>query len=99
MNKPTVDEILAGLSRRREAGHEEPNRYTAVMVTAKRARQINSYYHSLGEGGALDGFAPPLVADVIRELPEHRHGRGGQGRDRVPLRCALAHAAAGVGSA
>jgi DNA-directed RNA polymerase subunit omega len=62
MNKPTVDEILAGLSMTRDEETEEPNRYTAVMVTAKRARQINSYYHSLGEGGALDSFAPPLVA-------------------------------------
>ncbi len=62
MNKPTVDEVLAGLSGTCEAGQEEPNRYMAVMVTAKRARQINSYYHSLGEGGALDGFTPPPVA-------------------------------------
>jgi DNA-directed RNA polymerase subunit omega len=62
MNKPTVDEILAGLNDMRDEETEEPNRYTSVMVTAKRARQINSYYHSLGEGGALDSFAPPLVA-------------------------------------
>ncbi len=62
MNKPTVDEILGGLSSARDAETEEPNRYTAVMVTAKRARQINSYYHSLGDGGCLDSFAPPLVA-------------------------------------
>ena len=62
MNKPTVDEILAGLSSTCEEGAEEPNRYTAVMATAKRARQINSYYHSLGEGSALDGFTPPPVA-------------------------------------
>jgi DNA-directed RNA polymerase subunit omega len=62
MNKPTIDEILAGLSQTCETGGEEPNRYTAVMVTAKRARQINSYYHSLGEGGGLDSFAPPPVA-------------------------------------
>ena len=66
MNKPTVDEILAGLSRTREPETEEPNRYTAVMVTAKRARQINSYYHSLGEGGPLDAFAPPLTANISR---------------------------------
>ncbi|NLV71229.1 MAG: DNA-directed RNA polymerase subunit omega [Actinobacteria bacterium] len=45
---------------------EEPNRYTAVMVTAKRARQINSYYHSLGEGGGLDGFIPPPVSTLAR---------------------------------
>ncbi|OFW60518.1 MAG: hypothetical protein A2133_11600 [Actinobacteria bacterium RBG_16_64_13] len=61
MNKPTVDEILAGLSSTCDPNLEEPNRYTAVMVTAKRARQINTYYHSLGEGGALD-LAPPPVA-------------------------------------
>ena len=62
MNKPTVDEVLAGLAVTADESQEEPNRYTAVMVTAKRARQINSYYHSLGEGGALDSFAPPPVA-------------------------------------
>jgi len=61
MNKPTVDEILAGLRTARDADTDEPNRYTAVMVTAKRARQINTYYHSLGEGGALDSFTPALV--------------------------------------
>lgn len=62
MNKPTVDEVLAGLSSAREEEAEEPNRYTAVMVTAKRARQINSYYHSLGEGPGLDAFSPPVMA-------------------------------------
>jgi DNA-directed RNA polymerase subunit omega len=62
MNKPTIDEILDGLKRTCETGGEEPNRYTAVMVTAKRARQINSYYHNLGEGGGLDSFTPPPVA-------------------------------------
>lgn len=66
MNKPTVDEILLGLTKSRDAETEEPNRYTAVMVTAKRARQINTYYHSLGEGGVLDAFAPPLVANISR---------------------------------
>jgi len=62
MNKPTIDEILQGLSSSCDLESEEPNRYTAVMVTAKRARQINSYYHSLGEGGALDSFTPPPVS-------------------------------------
>jgi DNA-directed RNA polymerase subunit omega len=66
MNKPTIDEILAGLSSTRDADTEEPNRYTAVMVTAKRARQINTYYHNLGEGGGLDSFAPPPVATFSR---------------------------------
>ena len=62
MNKPTIDEILEGLDATRDPETEEPNRYTAVMVTAKRARQINSYYHSLGDGGVLDSFSPPLAA-------------------------------------
>ncbi len=66
MDKPTVDEVLEGLASAREGDIEEPNRYTAVMVTAKRARQINSYYHSLGEGGGLDAFAPPPVANFTK---------------------------------
>jgi DNA-directed RNA polymerase subunit omega len=66
MNKPTVDEVLAGLSVARDEEAEEPNRYTAVMVTAKRARQINSYYHSLGEGPGLDAFTPPAMAGFSR---------------------------------
>ena len=62
MNKPTVDEILAGLSSTCEEGAEEPNRYTAVMATAKRARQINSYYHSLGENTmGIEELTPPLI--------------------------------------
>ena len=66
MDKPTVDEVLEGLASAREGDVEEPNRYTAVMVTSKRARQINSYYHSLGEGGGLDAFAPPPVANYSK---------------------------------
>lgn len=66
MDKPTVDEVLTGLSSAKDSDIEEPNRYTAVMVTAKRARQINSYYHSLGEGGGLDSFAPPPVANFSK---------------------------------
>jgi len=34
--------------------------YAAVLVAAKRARQINSYYHNLGEG-TFDEFPPPMV--------------------------------------
>lgn len=34
------------------------------MIAAKRARQINSYYHSLGEGIMSEGetLTPPLVS-------------------------------------
>ena len=35
-------------------------RYALVIVAAKRARQINSYHHQLGEG-TFDDFPPPLV--------------------------------------
>jgi DNA-directed RNA polymerase subunit omega len=63
MNKPTVDEMLTGLMSTLPEGEEKPNRYTIVMVAAKRARQINNYYRSLGDGGALDDYsAPPLMA-------------------------------------
>lgn len=66
MNKPTVDEIILGLEESRDEQMDHPNRYTAVMVTAKRARQINSYYRSLGEGGAFEDVAPPLITTASR---------------------------------
>jgi len=66
MNRPTIDEILAGLAAACDDDAEEPNRYMAVMLCAKRARQINSYYHSLGEGSPLDGFAPPPISGFSR---------------------------------
>ena len=34
--------------------------YAVVLVAAKRARQINSYYHNLGEG-PFDEYTPPMV--------------------------------------
>lgn len=34
--------------------------YASVIVAAKRARQINNYYHHLGEG-SFDVFTPPMV--------------------------------------
>jgi DNA-directed RNA polymerase subunit omega len=34
--------------------------YACVIVAAKRARQINSYYHNLGEG-TFDEYPPPMV--------------------------------------
>ncbi len=50
MISPRVDKLLL---------HADSN-YASVIVAAKRARQINAYYHSLGEG-AFDEFAPPMV--------------------------------------
>lgn len=37
------------------------SKYALVQVAAKRARQINDYYHHLGEGMSYDEFPPPLI--------------------------------------
>jgi DNA-directed RNA polymerase subunit omega len=36
------------------------SKYALVIVAARRARQINSYHHQLGEG-TFEHFAPPMV--------------------------------------
>lgn len=66
MNKPTIDEVNAGLADHMDENDEALTRYTAVMVAAKRARQINSYYRSLGEGVGFEDLAPPLVPTTSR---------------------------------
>lgn len=43
------------------------SKYTLVHLAARRAREINSYYHSLGEG--LGQFTPPLVDQVASNKP------------------------------
>jgi DNA-directed RNA polymerase subunit omega len=48
--KPRVDKLLA-----RSDSH-----YGAVLVAAKRARQLNSYYRALGEG-SYEEYTPPMV--------------------------------------
>ena len=50
MIKPRVDKLL---------DHSDSH-YAAVVVAAKRARQINSYFHNLGEGG-FGEYPPPMV--------------------------------------
>src|SRR3954467_8030801 len=50
MIKPRVDKLL---------DHADSH-YAAVVVSAKRARQINSYFHNLGEGG-FGEYPPPIV--------------------------------------
>lgn len=53
MDKPRIDELLP---------HAGGSRYALVMIAAKRARQINSYYHNLGESlMGLDELTPPLI--------------------------------------
>ena len=50
MIKPRLDMLLDKVD----------SHYACVLVAAKRARQINSYYHNLGEG-TFDEFPPPMV--------------------------------------
>jgi len=50
MIKPRVDHLLKNTD----------SHYAAVVVAARRARQINSYYQSLNEGGYGD-YPPPMV--------------------------------------
>jgi len=47
---PRIDKLLENVD----------SNYASVIVAAKRARQINSYYHNLGEG-TFDEFPPPMV--------------------------------------
>jgi len=47
---PRIDELIDRVD----------SNYASVIVAAKRARQINSYYHNLGEG-TFDEFPPPMV--------------------------------------
>ena len=48
--KPRLDKLL----------EQVDSHYAVVLVAAKRARQINSYYHNLGEG-TFDEYPPPMV--------------------------------------
>jgi DNA-directed RNA polymerase subunit omega len=47
---PRIDRLLDNVD----------SNYASVVVSAKRARQINSYYHNLGEG-AFEEFPPPMI--------------------------------------
>ena len=49
MIHPKIDQLLDHVD----------SRYALVIVAAKRARQINNYYHQLGEG--TFEVPPPLV--------------------------------------
>lgn len=41
------------------------NRFATVVVAARRARQINSYFHQLG--GGYGEFVPPQVHSLSRK--------------------------------
>ena len=48
--EPRVDKMLETVD----------SHYASVIVAAKRARQISSYYHGLGEG-SFGEYVPPMV--------------------------------------
>ena len=52
---PRIDRLLDNVD----------SNYASVLVAAKRARQINSYYHNLGEG-TFDEFPPPMVETISK---------------------------------
>ena len=37
-----------------------PSKYALVIIAARRARQLNTYHHQLGEG-LVEEYAPPMV--------------------------------------
>jgi DNA-directed RNA polymerase subunit omega len=57
MIEPKIDDLLATVD----------SKYTLVILAAKRAREINSYYSQLGEGRGE--FVPPLVETGLRNKP------------------------------
>ncbi|MEX0756203.1 MAG: DNA-directed RNA polymerase subunit omega [Actinomycetota bacterium] len=57
MIEPKIDDLLARVD----------SKYSLVIVSAKRAREINNYYSQLGEGRGE--FVPPLVETGLRNKP------------------------------
>ena len=53
----TIDDLMSTVD----------SKYTLVHLAARRAREINNYYHSLGEG--LSQYTPPLVEKVDSNKP------------------------------
>lgn len=50
MIHPRIDDLMERVN----------SHYGCVIVAGKRARQINNYYHHLGEG-SFEVFPPPMV--------------------------------------
>ena len=57
MIEPKIDQLL----------EHADSRYTLVILAAKRAREINSYYSQLGEGRGE--YVPPLVEGGLGSKP------------------------------
>ncbi len=57
ITNPPIDELLT----------QGDSKYSLVLYSAKRARQINAYYSQLGEG--LLEYVGPLVDTHVQEKP------------------------------
>jgi DNA-directed RNA polymerase subunit omega len=55
MMDPPIEQLLSRVD----------SKFTLVSLSAKRARQINSYFNQLGEG--LGAIVPPQVTSVSRK--------------------------------
>src|SRR5690349_22788827 len=69
MISPRIDKLLE---------HVDSD-YASVIVAAKRARQINSYYHNLGEG-TFDEFPPRWSTPAPRTTSRSRSRKSPPGR-------------------
>ena len=74
MISPRVDRLLENV--------DSP--YASVVVAAKRARQINSYYHNLGEG-TFEEFPPPMIDTGSKNYLTIALEEVAGGQDQVPL--------------
>ena len=55
MKEPPIETVL----------ERTGERFTLVVLAARRARQINAYFNQLGEG--IGGYVPPQVHSLHRE--------------------------------
>ena len=55
MIKPPIEELLK----------ETPGRFALVITSAKRAKDVNSYFNQLGEG--IGAYTPPQVQSLSRK--------------------------------
>ncbi len=55
MIEPPIERVL----------EKTKNRFTLVVLSARRARQINAYFNQLGDG--IGGYVPPQVHSLSRK--------------------------------
>ena len=65
MAQPTAQRVTMMYPPIEELLEKVDSKFTLVSLSAKRGRQINSYFSQLGEG--LGAIVPPQVASVSRK--------------------------------